>query len=233
MTDQLTLDQSLQEIFPTLPLPIQRFIKEGKHGDATQTIMDRYVLHVDQGAIIEHQLLLALFGVIGPEEFMETLSSKLSVSDDVVGNIIEDVNKEVFIPIREEMRKGSIITPAEVKPPQVQAPRQTAQMGRNEPFRAPSQRPDLRSVLSSITREVPKPISLRGETPKLLEDHEEPHIEINPASLMATKGVEKPQPPPNLPGIIQPPVIPSPKPIPPPIPIIKEYSSDPYREPIE
>lgn len=247
MTNQLTLEQSLQDIFPTLPAPIQRFIKEGKPGEVAQTIMDHYVLHIDQGTIIEHQILLALFGVVGPEEFMEALSDKLSLSDDVVGDIIEDVNNEVFMPLREEMRKGPQTVPQIPKPVAVAEPPRTSVLSPRTTI-IPSnpqlpQRPA--QMLTSVPRYVPPkkyfnlqnkipppvtptlPVLKQADSNRLLEDHEEPHIEFKKTA----------SPPPNLPGVIQPtpilqpPAQPTP-PVPPPAPV-ESYSTDPYREPVE
>lgn len=101
----------------------------------------------------------------------------------------------------------------------------------------------------------PRPVPER----KMLEDHEEPHIEFRssqpaPPPVMRSEPVARTAsishaevavptdvggPPENLPGVIQPPPsIPQPpRPIPPPPapmgPIPPPYSSDPYREPIE
>jgi|SRR3989344_949367 len=92
-----------------------------------------------------------------------------------------------------------------------------------------------------------------GLDPKrLLEDHEEPHIDIKGAETPLQQALRTVLPPANLPGVIthppltppapiappQPPLPPTPpKPIPPtplvsPIPP-KPYSADPYREPID
>ena len=218
MADQFTLEQSLREIFPTLPTPVQRFIKDGKPGEAAQTIMDHYVLHIDQGAIIEHQILLALFGVVGPEEFMETLSNKLSVSDEVVGGIIEDVNKEVFIPLREEMRKGGGKVEQHAPAPGLPKLGSTA-----TPSGTPPSHFHLQNKIAPPSRPA-QPPSRPMDNRKLLEDHEEPHIEF------------KKMPPPNLPGAIYHPPIPKPS-VPPriltPSTPLKSHPADPYREPID
>lgn len=93
----------------------------------------------------------------------------------------------------------------------------------------------------------------RGQTPiparqtdtsKLLEDHEEPHIELGkapaPLRIFPPRPTAPPRPsvasggvgpPPNLPGAMQPPPIPKPPTTPPPPPA--SYSNDPYREPVE
>jgi hypothetical protein len=190
---ELTLEENIQQILPTLPLPIQKFFEQRKLGKTARLLTERYALHIDHGAILERELMLLLLGLENPDEFAEALYAELPISKQTVRDIITDINQEVFVPLRGEMRKTS----AEVKPTQP----------------APSSQP---------------------QAPRLLEDHEEPHIEFKKTT---------PLPPPNLPGVIHHSPLASPKatatppkpisPVPPPAPIIKEYSSDPYREPVD
>jgi hypothetical protein len=220
----LTLEQSINQIVPTLPAPIRRFFAQRKLGETAHRLMERYALHIDQGAVLERELMFLLLGIKSPDEFASELYAQLPVSRQIVLDIISDINKEVFVPLREEMQKTS----AEVKPPQPKPPQ--------------PQRSELRNVLASVTKET-----------KLLEDHEEPHIEIRDkvqgSSSLPTSVPLKPfnlpltPIPPNLPGVIHHSPLASPKatatppkpisPVPPPAPIIKEYSSDPYREPVD
>ncbi|MBI4065600.1 hypothetical protein HY412_00195 [Candidatus Kaiserbacteria bacterium] len=195
---ELTLEENIRQILPTLPLPIQKFFEQRKLGEIARLLMERYALHIDQGAILERELMLVLLGFEGPDEFADALYKELPVSKQTIADIMADINKEVFVPLREEMRKSS----AEVKPPQ------------------PASSPQ-------------KPVSSnQPPASRLLEDHEEPHIEFKKTT---------PPPPPNLPGVIHHSPLPTQKPAPsiiptppksiPPVPP-KPYSSDPYREPI-
>src|SRR3989344_6268141 len=103
---ELTLEESLRQILPTLPLPIQKFFEQRKLGETARLLMERYALHIDQGAILERELMLLLLGLENPDEFADALYKELPVSKQTVADIMIDLNKEVFVPLREEMRKG-------------------------------------------------------------------------------------------------------------------------------
>ena len=236
-------------------------------------------------------------GVDTPDEFTKALAEEAKLDQQTIDSIVQDLNAQIFVPLREEMRKGP--QPAAPAPPMAtRAPSETSQGaaqgiarqinhaplpprptppaprppvasgvgGSNfnlqnkipppaRPAGAPPiARPDLRSVLSSVTKEVPKLVP--GE--KLLEDHEEPHIEFHKAPTPPIVPKASP-PPPNLPGAMPPQTRPSgllvppappkdgqwkaptppqvkspaPKPPVPPSPPPQSYTTDPYREPIE
>ncbi len=226
---ELTLEENIRQILPTLPLPIQKFFEQRKLGEISRLLMERYALHIDQGAVLERELMLLLIGLETPDEFAEALYAELPISKQTVRDIITDINQEVFVPLREEMKKGAP-APSARPPASSEATVGTA--------KATQGTADLRSVLASVTREgrlaslnpAPSPQPPRpslkateGTAPsRLLEDHEEPHIEFHKTA----------PPPTNLPGAIYHPPIPKPPFVPPPAPI-KQNSSDPYREPFE
>lgn len=250
----------------TPPL-VQAAVMSPATGQVIEQIGKQYALHIDVVGLLMKLTSYMLVGYVTPEDFLKEVLS-VGITDQQAKQIIYELNKKIFVPLREEMRKGP--------------PRPTAQMAGNEPLplrpavapsvggpqsekhfqlqnkipprplnnppsglsgdrsvkqndlaAAPSQRPDLRNVLAAVTK---SPNLLNGE--KLLEDHEEPHIEFR-----------KSVPPPNLPGAPRPseafgeggipppvsaPLKPSTLPIAsvPPVPA-KPYSSDPYREPVD
>lgn len=258
---ELTLEQSLKQILPTLPLPIQKFFEQRKLGETAHILMERYALHVDQGAILERELMLLLLGLENPEQFAEALYAELPISKQTVQDIIADVNAQIFVPLREEMRKGPN---TEVKPPQAQSaaasapPREVVLQPRTTIIPANPNLP-LRpaQMFASVPRYIPpkKYFNLQNKIPhpqsfpvpspqppasRLLEDHEEPHIDISEkVQVVSPPTIQRKvyEPPPNLPGAIQP--LPIPEPPPPPLPPKPKpavpsvpYSADPYREPV-
>src|SRR3989344_1940431 len=96
---ELTLEESLRQILPTLPSPIQKFFEQRKLGEAARLLMERYALHIDQGTILERELMFLLLGIKSPDEFAEELYIQLPVSKQTVLDIINDVNQEVFVPL--------------------------------------------------------------------------------------------------------------------------------------
>lgn len=244
---QTTSDQDLSIVVSQLPSHIQEFFASGRIDAIARDLTQKYRLHIDQGTIMEREIIMLLLGLRSPDEFTKALGEDAKLDERTVSNIVTDVNGRIFIPLREQMRKESVETPptprpmTQVAPP---SPRPISQI----PAR-PSVGPSLRDVLSAVT-DVPKTVG----SEKLLEDHEEPRIEfrktptqtfapmpqaprIAPPPVYAPRPspvvprVESPvrnfPPPANLPGAL-PTRDDSPLP-----PIPRPYASDPYREPLE
>ncbi|MBI2409839.1 hypothetical protein HYV30_02230 [Candidatus Kaiserbacteria bacterium] len=216
---------------------------EGRLSDTAQLIMERYALHIDEGGILERALTRLLIGLESPDEFASELHAKLPVSEQTLKDIFTDINQEVFVPLREEERKTGMQEPlkppapapgiprVQVPPlptPAAPAPASAGGVSAGEPghFHLENKLPNHPPV---PTQAVIKPVQ---ESTKLLEDHEEPHIDIK---------LDKTAVPANLPGVVQPvaqtpnvePIAPTPPVAASNRPSTPAYSLDPYREPIE
>lgn len=240
----------------------------------------KYELHIDQGTVLEREIMLLLMGIESPDEFTHALVAEAKITPDAIGGIVQDINAQIFIPLREEEMKSAqaaqmqrpVAPPAPMfrpSAPPLQSPSYPAQANSPQQAEAPVPAGKVYDIeknrmktaryrmlsdaiavgnAAGIKRAVgvlsPEDIALLpphlrtnplvqnelaqrpGEastaplsmdTSKLLEDHEEPHIEFSKA------------PPPNLPGQAIPP--PAPKAVAP--PPLTAYSADPYREPLE
>ena len=234
-----TLEESIKQVMQTLPPPIRNYLGQGKYSVVAKSLMTKYGLHVDQGSILEREIMLLLMNVENPEEFTSSLKSDASIPEDVVWKIMIDINQEIFMPLREQMRSGAgnaqpIQSAEPIKPtPPHNEPSFTNPTPANPQFPRPVEVPNVRMSPPPRTQEVnastPKYFHLENKivtptqpsavpTPspvvpnngladalkqvlhkeddtavnpneKLLEDHEEPHIEIDKTSV-----------PPNLPG---------------------------------
>lgn len=225
---ELTLDESVKQVMQTLPPVIRNYLSQGKYSVVAKNLMTKYNLHVDQGGILEREIMLLLMGVDTPDEFTQSLAEEANLNQQTVSSIVQEVNTQIFIPLQEEMRN---MARNAVKPmrPAMPMPSETT-------FRSPTpanpqlpQRPPLssapsysgaRQVNASVPRYMPptpptppapqhfhlenkipptpptpsaSPSGLAsalkqvlhegGQTPsnpseKLLEDHEEPHLNI-------------------------------------------------------
>ena len=242
--------------------------------------MEKYLLHVDQGAILENQLALVLLGLQGPDEFASELYEQLPISEQTVKDILADLNRDVFVPIREEMRKGGAAamvpakpaaTPVSV-PAAVEAPRASApapQMHLQNKIPPPSSpTPPVQAVprlapspsvaplppklvMPRVNNTIGVPIRpmLPAPSPKATEgtalgeelSASSPSVNLisrppTPPASVAPRVPTAPVPP-NLPGTNIPVPAQAPRAVPvapkAPTPIVKQYSSDPYREPID
>lgn len=257
-----TLESDIKELLKEVPAPIRAFFASGKVEIIAKSLMQRNKLHIDQGAVVEREIILLLLGLKDPAEFVKTLSEEAKLDAQTVNSIVQDINAQIFVPLREEEMKGggmktfpapglSKLIPAQ-KPDGTPPNHSHSQNKIPAPLNVPrsgtsGERSALRNVLAAVTREGGQ-TSLNPAS-RLLEDHEEPHIDISekvqvvssPAQLKPYNLPLKPvfEPPPNLPGAIYHPPIPKPPAVPPTPPKPKSavpiapYSSDPYREPLE
>lgn len=194
---ELTYDESVKQVMQTLPPVIRSYLSQGKGTMVAKSLMIKYGLRIDQVSILEREIMLLLMGIENPDEFTQALSEEAKLEKKVIENIVQDINTQIFVPLRERMRGGEVnaspplampaAKPVEVKPSQIEP----------KPISIPTL---IVSKLPSnfVSQEQQKgPISLPVRpalfaAPKsitsntLLEDREEPHIEFNKAPVPPT-----------------------------------------------
>lgn len=280
-------DQEIEQAIKRSPKLIQNEIMTGEDTAVIIAGLGKTRgLHIDQIGTLAELNRNMLLGLISPDEFLKDLiEAKIPEKD--ARDIMKEINEKIFVPLREEMRKGlpTEVKHAEVKPPQAQSvapqepresilqprttmipanpnlpqrPAEASGVGGSRPTQTPSITPKyvppkkyfhLQNNKIPTTPPQPSPqlrqgydghskagdVSLTYVNPaKLLEDHEEPHLDISEKVQVASPPTIQRkvyEPPPNLPGAIYHPPIPKPSNLPP-TPSSKPYSSDPYREPI-
>lgn len=237
MPQDSLLDQNVAQVMKTLPSFLRKYLAEGKYTPIAKDLMAKYGLRIDQGGVLERETMLLLMGIENPNEFMQSLLEEAKLDQRTVSGIMQDINTQIFIPLRDEMRKG----PPPVAPvssasrsPQSHFHLENKIPIQPQPNHSASHKPALRDVLASVMKAPPDTNTVSVEPHKLLADHEEPHIEFGKLSFA---------PPENLPGTSRPPktapLAPAPesrtqppKPLAPAAPA-KPYSVDPYREPFD
>src|SRR3989338_9831762 len=257
-----TLENDIKELMKEVPAPIRAFFASGKVEVVAKNLMQKYQLHIDQGAVVEREIILLLLGLKDPTEFTQALAEEAKLDQQTISNITKDVNEQIFVPLREEMRRGGGGPQAPAKPA-APASSETSQGTAREkvmplntviipanPQMPSHQAQTFASMLKysppqkyfNLQNKIPPPATTKPmDSSKLLEDHEEPHIEFGktvppPARPMSGNpfgafSVNKP--PANLPWALPPlPVPPKAEPPKPPAPpaTTKPYSTDPYRE---
>ena len=237
--------ENITQVMQTLPPFLRTYIEQQKYTAAATGLMAKYKLRIDQGGVLELNLLLLLMGINNPTEFTQALLTDAKIDQQTVNSIIEDVNNQIFVPLRkeEEMQSRGNAAPQQSRPVAPMPPRPMAQQAAAAPHIAPLP-PKTAMPTSATLGDIVRSVTSRpAETPKMLKDHEESHIEFSapeiPRPVTPAPRIFSPVPE-NLPGMmplvekpavtpITPPALPK---IPPP-PSITSYSSDPYREPIE
>src|SRR3989344_6758561 len=116
-----TLEDDIKQVLAEVPPPIRAYFASGKVETVAKDLMKKNQLHIDQGAIVEREIILLLLGLKDPTEFTQALAQEAQLDQQTVNGIVQDVNDQIFVPLREEMQKrGDITQPA--KPPEVAKP---------------------------------------------------------------------------------------------------------------
>jgi len=166
-----TLEDSIRHVASKLPAPVREYIGGTALPDVARSITAKYNLHIDQGAVFQRELMLVLMGIEEPGELAKTLQDELGLTTEVIGQILDDLNKEVFQPLQAKMRTATTEAP---------------------------------KVAPAV------PVSLPGAGQWDSTNIGMPALQPSSPAVPAT-----PPPPPQL------------------KPIVKEYTSDPYHEPID
>ncbi len=121
------LDEDIRQVLAEVPPPIRAFFASGKIELITKVLMHEQGLHVDQAAVLEREIILLLLGLQSPTEFAHALESEGRIEQATVQVIAHEINAQIFIPLRDEMRRGggaSMVSPSAppAAAPRVQAP---------------------------------------------------------------------------------------------------------------
>ncbi|MDO8231781.1 MAG: hypothetical protein Q7T37_01065 [bacterium] len=243
----LTFDESMKEVVQSLPPIIRSYLSQGKYTPVAKSLMGKYGLRIDQGGILEREIMLLLMGVESPDEFMHALTEEAKIGEDVADDIAGDVNAQIFAPLREEEMKESVAEKESVQSALVAAETETVEEKSRVIHHELPQVVKKVPVISASVPVVPI-VNLPAITPIISEASKNDTV-VKPAQE-AVHEIPAPKPAQSLPRIIVPiPAMPRPleprsvfstpqaapvssAPVAPPDPI-KSYSVDPYREPIE
>ncbi len=260
MTDEpkeLTLEESLELLLRQLPPAVRQVFIGDTIPQVVQVLMRKYGMHVDQGAVLEREIIQLLLGVKDPDEFASSLSEEARFTTDTVNAIANDVNDLIFVPIRKkEMQQTKTSEPLRVAQarPAAQAPNY-APPAPPVPPQAVSVPPPLvnRATPESVAPMAPQsaPLESReGATMdaarplrhlNLLEHEDRNDVEAAPAPMLASAvpvargGVPAPLPPkaalPRQTAPVQPGLSPRPVVVRPPVPPPPHLPGAPEPEP--
>ncbi|MDR3547884.1 MAG: hypothetical protein P4M11_06420 [Candidatus Pacebacteria bacterium] len=212
-----SLEESIQYLLNQVPVPVRDFVLN-QLGPKTEELMMRYQLHVDQGGILERELLLMLLGQEEPAEFVAALQG-LGLDAKTVQDLTNDINSEIFVKLRSTEEKS----PENVRPAVQQA------VPAPQPAYVPPAPQPVAVVVPAAPTPTPAPSPTLPQAPT-----EEPEMRTMASDMEMVKS-----------GTYQ---VPRPEVAVPPMPkslapqsenrealhnILKEYGIDPYREPVE
>lgn len=189
-------------------------VREAFNSEVTTNIIldmkSKYRLHVDTAGVFGQEVGYLLLGLRSPAEFFGTLM--LSGTDEqTTRSIMEEVNERIFIPLKRQMADA----PASPVPAG-----SYAQAPEPAPVReAPVPAPFLEYAPAPTLPGSPEPVPAPAAPPPAAVPQS---VQASaPAAAVPVEAAWQPQP-----------SVQSPAPVLPATPIIKDYATDPYREPI-
>jgi hypothetical protein len=160
---ELTLQDSIALLIQQVPAPVRNFILY-ELNNKTEELMLRYKIHVDQGGILENELLLMLLGQEEPTEFVSALEAA-GIPSQVVQSITNDINQEIFMKLRAAetapvVTQNPQVAGSPIQAPSLVTPPNTAQK------QAETVKTDWVQVTPAIPAQIGSPIQPKVQLPQ-------------------------------------------------------------------
>ncbi len=95
--------ETLEDRFSLLPKDIQTAVTSTDVVQKIEAIGKKRGLHVDQTGILAEETALVMLGETAPRDFPAKIRSSIGISEEIARGIVEDLNREIFAPIRSSL----------------------------------------------------------------------------------------------------------------------------------
>ncbi|MBM2817522.1 MAG: seg [Parcubacteria group bacterium] len=95
----------LKNQFKKLPKDIQDAILAVDLRSKMQFITKKNNLHIDQAETLENEAVFVMLGLEHPENLVANIAKHVEVSEEKAEAIAEDLNREIFLKVRESLKK--------------------------------------------------------------------------------------------------------------------------------
>lgn len=103
------MDDSLKQLlaaqYAKLPKAVQKAILSADVEKEMRTLAERHKLHLDQWQLLENEVFMAILGIKSAQDIVTNITKEVGVSQEVASEIVADITKIVFEPIREELER--------------------------------------------------------------------------------------------------------------------------------
>ncbi|MEK7108956.1 MAG: hypothetical protein AAB919_00775 [Patescibacteria group bacterium] len=99
------IKQQIKRRFEELPVVVRQAIQSSNLEAKLQDIGAKEGLHIDQIGDLQDETLLVMMAFTDPEEFPKQLEDRVHLPLEKATAIAEEIHKEIFMPIRESMKK--------------------------------------------------------------------------------------------------------------------------------
>lgn len=95
----------LEDQFKKLPKDLQDAILALDLRTKMQFITKKNNLHIDQAGILENEAVFVMLGLEHPDNLVYNIAKHIEVSKEKAEAIAEDLNREIFLKVRESLKK--------------------------------------------------------------------------------------------------------------------------------
>ncbi len=99
------IQDKIKRQFAALPEDIRNAMASEHVSDALRKIIEKQTLNENQGDVMKTETSLVMLGLQSPANFITNIKSALNVPIEKARAIAEDINAEIFRPIRESLKK--------------------------------------------------------------------------------------------------------------------------------
>ena len=220
MERKIYTSEEMDEKLDSLPENIQKIIYGPEIDIAVQKIGQKYQLHIDEMGLLHAEIVDVMIGKTESEDFVPYLIETLEIDREKAASIAEEVNTLLLTHIRDAMRYGGDIAANNMTAPT------------NTPPQAVSPTPEYRAadvVLSQKTLAVPNLTNSTAPEHQIINQPIPTLLPPPPAQVSYKPSID---PSPKVESTPQPRMGSPKEPEIPPAPPTRNYSTDPYHEPI-
>ena len=105
MKDRTYTPGEIQKKFDSLPEDIKSLVYSSDMLTTIQKIGQQYKLHIDQLDVLEAETADVMTGFTEPENFASSIAERLAIDKQTADKIAQDINDQLFVKIRESMKK--------------------------------------------------------------------------------------------------------------------------------
>lgn len=98
-------NKTREQIVKDLPVEIQKIVNFSYLGPRVEKIGKEHFLHIDQVGELYATTEMVMLGLLHPNNFVTSIKKRLEVSQGVAEMVARDVNNQIFLAIREELKK--------------------------------------------------------------------------------------------------------------------------------
>ena len=115
-------DQQITDAYTSAPREVREYLESGDEFVSIITELGRrFSLHIDQMGVVSGLVRNSLIGLLNPQEFLQELITA-GIQDAQARQVMDEINKKIFLPLYEKMRSASTTPPAKSTTPRTNAP---------------------------------------------------------------------------------------------------------------